>query len=179
MAENQWLSVAEVGEKVGIPVETIRRYIRSHGIHMKVKKVHKRYVIHDESVTVFTQIRELYADGKNIEEVEQALTDKGVPMIITVKDENDEPMTVSVTEELKRVNDTLNEKFEKQNEFNKLLLERLDQQQKYINESLNKRDQLLLESIRSLQEEKQARIEMAAAAEKPKLSFWARLFGKK
>lgn len=46
---------------------------------------------------------------------------------------------------------------QKQENFNKALLERLDQQEKIIKESLEKRDKLLLESIRSSQEQAAAK----------------------
>jgi DNA-binding transcriptional MerR regulator len=182
LSENEWLSVSDISGKVGIPVETIRRYIRSHGVHMKVKKVHKRYVIHNDSVTVFKQIRELYADGKNVEEVEKALSSRGIAMTVTVKNDDDEPMTVNVADELKQINKALEEQnkaCEEQKEFNKLLLEKLEQQERYIKESLENRDRALMESIRTIQEEKQARIETGASSEKEekKKGFFTRLFG--
>lgn len=180
MAENEWLSVTEISEKMGIPVETIRRYIRSHGVHMKVKKIHKRYVVHNESMTVFQQIRELYSDGKNVEEVEQTLSIRGIPMTVTVQVDNDESMTVNVVDELLELKRMLQEQKNFNNEqvnFNNQLLERLDKQQTYIKESLEKRDQLLLESIRSVQEEKKALLEIAAAKEsEKKKGFFSRLF---
>lgn len=183
MTENEWLSVTEISEKIGIPVETIRRYIRSHGVHMKVKKIHKRYVVHDESMTVFQQIRELYADGKNVEEVEQTLSNRGIPITVTVQVDDDESVTVNVADEilgLKRMLEEQKKFNEDQMNFNKQLLERLDQQQIYIKESLEKRDQILLESIRTVQEEKKALLEIAAAQEgnKNRKGFFSKLFGK-
>lgn len=51
----------------------------------------------------------------------------------------------------------------KQEEFNRALVTKLEQQEKYIKESIEKRDKLLLENIRSSQEQ-------AAAIEKKKIS---------
>lgn len=172
MTDNDWMTVSEVSEKVNIPVETIRRYIRSHSVHLKVKKLHKKYYIHDESMTVIEQIRALYAEGKNIEEVEETLTASGIPMTITVKNDNDEAMTVHLTDELQEIKQALQE----QKQFNQQLLEQMKQQQEYISQSLEKRDQRLLESIRAMQEQKQAQIETATAEQKK--GFFARLFGK-
>lgn len=71
------------------------------------------------------------------------------------------------------------ERFEKQEQFNRTLLERLDQQQKYIEERLNHRDETLLQSLREVQETKKL---IAAAEEKreeeSKKGFLQRLFGK-
>ncbi|WP_226530868.1 DUF3967 domain-containing protein [Metabacillus niabensis] len=71
------------------------------------------------------------------------------------------------------------ERFEKQEQFNRTLLERLDQQQQYIEERLNKRDETLVQSLREVQETRKL---IAAAEEKreeeSKKGFLQRLFGK-
>lgn len=71
------------------------------------------------------------------------------------------------------------ERFEKQEQFNRTLLERLDQQQQYIEERLNKRDETLVQSLREVQETRKL---IAAAEEKReeenKKGFLQRLFGK-
>lgn len=164
MVNDAWLTVSEVSERAGIPVDTLRRYIRVHGVHLKVKKVHKKYQIHEESMNVLQTIRELYAGSKNIDEVEQALSNKGIPMTITVETENNERMTVNVSDELKEIRQAL----EEQRNFNKLLLEqletqqsRMDKQQAYIDERMNERDKQLMQGIRSIQEQKRLSIEGA------------------
>lgn len=73
---------------------------------------------------------------------------------------------------LERMVEQLLEHTKKQEEFNKALLQRLEIQENYIRETLEKRDQLLLENIRSAQEEK------AAALEKKKTSWIKRLLDK-
>lgn len=71
------------------------------------------------------------------------------------------------------------ERFEKQEQFNKTLLEKLDQQQKYIEERLDKRDETLILSLREVQDTKKL---IAAAEERKdaenKKSFLQRLLGK-
>jgi hypothetical protein len=75
-------------------------------------------------------------------------------------------------------NKELENQNKEQSEFNKLLVEKLDQQERYIRESLERRDQALLESIRALQDEKKALVEVAAATasalkgEPLKKSWW-------
>ncbi|PFD26339.1 DNA-binding protein, partial [Bacillus thuringiensis] len=66
----------------------------------------------------------------------------------------------------------LREYSEKQEEFNKLLIEQLQKQQDYIDNKLEKRDQKLLETIREVQETKS----LTASTESK--GFFARLFGK-
>lgn len=64
---------------------------------------------------------------------------------------------------------------DQQEKFNKELLNRLDQQQRYIEERLNKRDEMLIQSLREVQETKKL---IAAATEQKKPTFWQRLFKK-
>jgi DNA-binding transcriptional MerR regulator len=184
MTENEWLTASEIAEKVRIPVETIRRYCRQHSHHLKIKKDHKKYNIHSESVAAIEQIRELYAAGKSIDDVEKMLEASGVPLTITVDPEREDRIEKQLQE--------MRERLDQQQEFNRQLLDRLDKQQKYIDSRLEERirledkDRKLMEDLRgsmqSLQEEKQARLEAAAIKEEDgpqeKKGFWDRLFGK-
>lgn len=96
--------------------------------------------------------------------------------------ENNAQNTLSVHEE-KRDNITsvdlqkLMKHIERQEQFNKELLERLDKQQQYIDERLNERDQTLMQSIREIQETNK---QLAAAEEEKKKvkGFWGNLFKK-
>lgn len=166
-SENEWITVSEVSQKSGIPVETIRRYIRIHGHHLKVRKLHKKYHLHDECVTVIDQIRNLYAQGKNVDEVDQALSNAGVPLTITV--ESNVHDSHEHDERLENILIEMQEKLDQQQEFNRLLLDRLDHQQKYIEDRLENRDRMLMESIRQLQEEKQTRLKVAATSVQEKI----------
>lgn len=81
-----WLTVSEVSDRVGIPPETVRRYITRHTLHLQVRKGHRSYQIAEGSIPVFVQIRSLYADGKQADEVESALVKSGRPTVITVNE---------------------------------------------------------------------------------------------
>src|SRR4051812_30626075 len=136
MNDTEWVTVSEASEKTNIPVETIRRYIRSHNIHLRVKKLGKKYHIHDESMTVLSRIRTLYDQGKNIEEVEESLSASGIPMTITVKNDDDSSMTVHVNDELKEIKKELQEQRklneqqqQLQKEFNLQLIQEMKNQQ--------------------------------------------------
>ncbi|PER06831.1 hypothetical protein CN477_06095, partial [Bacillus cereus] len=74
--------------------------------------------------------------------------------------------------QLENILTEMQEKLDQQQEFNQLLLDRLDHQQKYIEDRLENRDRMLMESIRQLQDEKQARLKVAATSvqEKTKTS---------
>lgn len=69
------------------------------------------------------------------------------------------------------------EKLSQQDEFNKLLVSKLEEQQRYITESLEKRDRALVESLRQAQETQKQIAAAEEIKEEPK-GFFARLFGK-
>lgn len=174
VTDKEWCTVSEMSNKVNIPVETIRRYIRAHSIHLKVKKINKKYYIHDESMTVIKQIRVFYDRGMKAEEVEENLSAHGVPVTITIQNDRDEPMTVHVAEELKEIKLRL----EQQEKFNNELMKRLDERDKYIKESLERRDHQLIESLKATLEVKQGQLEAAPIKEEAKRGFFQRLFNK-
>ncbi|MED1489156.1 MerR family transcriptional regulator [Bacillus smithii] len=173
--ENEWMTVTEVSEKINVPVETVRRYLRQFSLYLKVKKMHKKYLIHDDSLTVLETIRQQYAEGKNAEEIENFLATSGVTMTITVKNDDDESITVHVADELKEIKKAL----EEQKQFNEMLLKKLDEQNRYIKESLEKRDRQLMESLTQSLEIRQARIEAAITEKETQKGFFSRLFSKK
>lgn len=145
MTDKGWITASEASEKVNIPVETIRRYLRSHSVHIKVKKVNKKYLIHDDCMTVLKQIRTLYEQGKNADEVEETLSASGIPMTITVKDERDDSVTVHVADELKEIKQELKE----QKEFNLRLVEYFEQKFEDL-----KADRELISSLKSSMQQK-------------------------
>lgn len=70
------------------------------------------------------------------------------------------------------------ERLDKQEQFNRLLLEKLEEQQRYIDNSLNRRDEQLMLAIRqSMETQKQLAIAETIEKEQSK-SWWKRLFNK-
>lgn len=169
MNEKTWLSVSETSVMIDVPAETVRRYVRQHGKWLRLEKDGKRYLIHRESVKIIEEIRELYSQNHTIKEVDDRLSESGLSMTVTVHD-GDERVTVSVADELIKLNQAL----EQQNQFNQALLEGLkeqrdyiqrlenelqlrDQQQKALTEARedadNRRDERLMNEIKQQQEE--------------------------
>jgi DNA-binding transcriptional MerR regulator len=173
MNDKEWLTVSEASEKVNIPVETLRRYLRHHNVHLKVKKLSKKYYIYNESMTVIEEIRRLYADGKNVEEVEESLSSSGFPMTLTVKNDDDEPMTVHVADEIKEIKEQL----EKQTQFNQVLLDKLNEQNERMERYILKRDSEVMEKLNQIQSSHQTLLEAASTQESSKKKkFWKRWF---
>lgn len=167
MNEN-WFYVTDVEKQTGIPNATIRRYIRNHGHHLKIKKRGKSYLISDESLPIIKNIRELYEQGKQLEDVEEALRKMNMPVTITMNDD-ERKMTVNANELLLQLQKDMNE----QKKFNQLLLETLQKQQEYINTRLEERDQNLMKAINEILDSKKQ-----IAAKEEKKGFFAKIFKK-
>lgn len=111
--EQLWFSVTDLSEQLGIPDATLRRYIRQHGHHLQLRKRHKSYLVAGASVTVLVQIREAYAAGKSVDEVEGVLAAVGAPTIITVTDADDgDRVAVNLAEVLSDLQKTVTEQNE-------------------------------------------------------------------
>ena len=162
----EWYSVTEMAEKTMIPHQTLRRYMANHTHLLKMKKVHKAYQINEECIDVFIKMRELYSDGRTIEQVDAELASTGLTVTIDVPNENGENINVNVASLLAHIQETVSEQGKHIQALTDALREQTEQSekhQKYIQESLEKRDMLLMQTIRETQEAKQL---MVATTEK-------------
>lgn len=169
---NEWLSVSQMEQKTNIPTVTIRRYIKQHGHHLRIKKRGKIYLMASESLPVLKIIREQYDKGKQMEDVEDVLREMNLPVTITIEDDENDNNVMNVGEVLTQLQKDMNE----QKQFNQSLLEVIEQQHDYIKNRLEERDRLLIETMNQMLE---SRKEIASSQEeiKPK-GFFARLFNK-
>lgn len=168
--DEEWLSIAEVEKSTGIPDRTIRRYVAQHGHHLNTRKNHRNYLIAKNTVSVLAQIRDQYARGRSSDQVEAALAEHGVPMMITVSSEDTAPISLSeaLTNLRQKLGDSLSligseqHQIRKEMEFlREELLEKLDRQQQLAkdmererNRMLDFRDKELVMQVRKLLENK-------------------------
>jgi uncharacterized protein (UPF0210 family) len=180
---SKWFTVSEIEEKTNIPHQTIRRYIKAHGHHMNLKKKHKSYLVNDESIKIITDIRQMYSDGMNSEQVDNQLINRGIPMNLRVEDTH-EHVNINVPEtllDMKKSMELLHEKMSEQEKINKMLVQKISEQDEilkkqheYLENEISNRDAALVSSIKEILESKKA---IAAAADLPKKSrkwyqFW-------
>jgi DNA-binding transcriptional MerR regulator len=182
--ERKWLTINDLSKKIGIPHQTIRRYINQHSHHITMKKHHRSYLVDVDCIPVFLKIRELYGEGKSGDEIEEALAKMGVPMTITVRENDEKPVSIDVGEVFSHFNETVRDikkELEEQAQLNAKLLdivneqhEKLDKLERYIEDKLNERDIKLLEAIRGMQEtHKQIAVSNEQLKEKKKWwRFW-------
>ncbi|MNP47938.1 hypothetical protein D3C76_1420260 [compost metagenome] len=100
-----------MGQKTGKEPVVV---LEATGHHLQLRKRHKSYLIAEESLEVLLQIREAYATGKGIDDVEDVLAAFGAPTIITVADTdgNGGRVTVDLLETLSNLQKTVNEQSE-------------------------------------------------------------------
>jgi DNA-binding transcriptional MerR regulator len=154
MEKDGFLTIAEVAKETDIPAETVRRYVRRHGHHLKMKKNGKAYNISRASIEVIEKIRALYDAGKDAEAVDDALSAAGITVTVDV-DESGNHSAVDVGKVLQDMASDMKELkhgYEQQVKFNQALMQKLDDQQAYIDNSLKERDARLMEALRHGQE---------------------------
>lgn len=181
---SKWHTVSEIENKTGIPHQTIRRYMKNHSHHLIMKKEHKSYLISDESIKVLVQIRDWYSEGMKTDQVDEALVTSGIRMSIDVHD-NDEQVSINMAKTLQDLRNsmrTVEKQMNEQMNFNKALVEKLKNQdeqlkdqQQYIERSLNKRDEILMQSLREMQETKKL---IASTQEEKKKNLFSKIFRK-
>lgn len=184
--EKDYFTVAEIENKIKIPHQTIRRYMKIHGHYLMMKKSHRSFLVHEKSIEVLNTIRSLYSEGKTSKQVDDYFMNNGFPLNLDSA-KNHEPVSdvvpVSVLQDLKSDLQILHEKLNKQEEFNLLLLEKivkqnekLEVQQKYIDEKLIRRDELLIKSMREIIEKKSLNVPVEEAQNKQKKKWYQSFF---
>ena len=88
---------------------------------------------------------------------------------------NSKNANVLPTEQLQELVSKLLDHVERQEDFNRELLKRLEEQQRYIEERIDKRDRLLMQTLREYQQQTQ---KLIAATEEEKLPWYKKLFKK-
>lgn len=155
------LTVKEAAKHIEESPYVIRNWMRELKGHIPTNQGDNGYHYFDKkAIERLFLIKELIRDrGYSLKQVEYYLSTGENP-------KSEKPPEDQVLKQLKLITEQL----KLQEDFNKVLVQRLDQQQQYIVESLNKRDQQLLEALK---ESREMRLE---ATEQQKKSFFSRLF---
>ncbi|TJY41834.1 hypothetical protein E5161_11570 [Cohnella pontilimi] len=118
------VSVNELALQLAIPAGTLRRYLRQHAHLLDVTKVHKSYVVAEESVGILKQIREEYARGLSSEEVEARLLGTEAQMVAAAAEPMPAPQeSAGVLEALANLEQLVLQRFEQQDQLLKALAE--------------------------------------------------------
>lgn len=168
----------EIADMLGIGTSTLRKWcllLEDKG-YTFLRDEHDRRAYTEHDAIALRKIKEL-TEQRNMK-----LENACIVVVETLNREKSQNITLSAMPVYKRsserhdeIMNKLESVIERQEAFNKALLERLDKQQEYIDKSLKRRDEQLMQSLR---EELETRRQLAAAEEK-KDSFLSRLFKKK
>lgn len=176
-------STKDISNIVGIATPTVRKYaqaLEKEG-YIFTKNENGFRIFVDEDIEIFQQMKQMSNEsGMNIVHIASTLinqrkqnpvdTIQNESKVATpVKSEAKEEKIIDINRIDKRYNTLLKEIQE--------LKQLVREQQAYIDERLEKRDQMITQSIRLLQEQRQALLE--ASTSKEKKGFFARLFSKK
>ncbi|WJQ05487.1 MerR family transcriptional regulator (plasmid) [Geobacillus stearothermophilus] len=172
-------STKDIANIVGIATPTVRKYAQA------LEKAGYTFIKNDQGFRIFTD-----KDIQIFERIKEMSNDTGMPvdriasmLVNEQKNDASDPIRIEsevatpLENELKIIDKSDIDRIDRQYEALLKEIEELKQiviaQQKYIDERLNKRDELLLQSIRALQEQKSAMIEGTQKQEKVTLEIAA------
>ncbi|STO36838.1 polar chromosome segregation protein [[Flavobacterium] thermophilum] len=172
-------STKDIANIVGIATPTVRKYAQA------LEKAGYTFIKNDQGFRIFTD-----KDIQIFERMKEMSNDTGMPvdriasmLVSEQKNDASDPIRIEsevatpLENELKMIDESDIGRIDRQYEALLKEIQELKQiviaQQKYIDERLNKRDELLLQSIRALQEQKRAMIEGTQKQEKVTLEIAA------
>lgn len=156
---NEWLTVSEIEQQTKIPERTIRRYVNIHGHHIQTRKQGRAVYIAEHSIPLLQKIRDWYDAGWKSERVEDALSESGLPVTVTV-DGQDVAMAASdALRELQKyvatVMGDMTEEVTKLRQEVAASREESSNLRSFIETSLEERDHRLMEALRAIQASKE------------------------
>lgn len=127
-----WLSVANLSEKLEIPETTIRRYLNHFNEYFQSEKIGRGKKYHVHSIEVLQRIASLYDIDYERVDIEKVLANE-YAFELNEKDTTISPPSYDVSAKLDELK-------HKQEQFNKELLQQLFQQQEYIKKLIDNRE---------------------------------------
>lgn len=180
----------EISELLEIGTSTLRKWClaleKNENLFLRTDANKRLFTDHD--IIILKHFKELVQVGNMpLESASSVVTSRfkketfstGTPTVL--QENKDKERSLMRSDEV--IDDLINhiklqqEHMERQERFNKDLIDRLDKQQSYIEERLNERDKSLTESLRKMQRSHDEIKQLNAAATEKK-GFLAKLFGK-
>lgn len=174
----EYYSITELAEKTQIAESTARRYIANFPDFFMVQGGARSRRLESTAIKVLLRIKQLFDNGYETSQVDATLRNEFPMFVEGNKPEESEKKApaLATAEDMQEVKEVLKQ----QQEFNKLLMQKLEQQERYIKDSLESRDKQLMEALNTMQEERKALTEPAASKEpEEKPSFFKKWFGNK
>ncbi|UQD53888.1 hypothetical protein C0971_18125 (plasmid) [Bacillus methanolicus] len=176
-------STKDISNIVGIATPTVRKYaqaLEKEG-YVFTRNENGFRIFVDEDIEILQQMKQMSNEsGMNIVHIASTLINQRKQNPVdTIQNESEVATPVKSEEKEEEVLniDRIDKKYDALLKEIQELKQLVREQQAYIDERLEKRDQMIIQSIRSLQEQRQALLE--ASTSKEKKGFFARLFSKR
>lgn len=156
---DDWLTVGEVEQQTRIPERTIRRYLGLHGHHIQTRKQGRSVLVAGQAVSILKQIRDWYDAGWNAARVEEALSESGLPVTVTIDGHETAMTAAEALQELqKSVATAMAAMAAEMAELRQEVAasrEETARLRQFIDERLEERDRQLTQTLRMLLEQRQ------------------------
>jgi len=149
----EWLSVAQLSRVLEIPETTVRRHLNNFEEYFRSEQIGRGRKYHPDSVEILQRIALLYDSDRETIEIRKILSNE---YAFEVEETIDYEPTIQPP--AYDVSSKLDEFQQRQESFNKELLEQLEKQQKYIEELAESRDSAVQE-IKQLTSPEEKRLE--------------------
>ncbi|KIL35061.1 hypothetical protein SD71_15485 [Cohnella kolymensis] len=117
------ISIHELAKQLNIPLATMRRYIRQHGHLLDLEKDDKNYTIGEDSISTLAQIREAYAQGLTVEEVQRRFSPTGFAPSAATGGTRGDSLYAEVMRAISDLEQLMIERFEQHNQLLNTLAE--------------------------------------------------------
>jgi DNA-binding transcriptional MerR regulator len=165
---DEWLTIAEIAEKTGIPENTARRYAAKFSEFLGGRSFGRATKYPPDAMEVINRISQFYQSGKTSDEINEILKRENIQVINIDVEEESQPAPTSLSydfmDEFRRTNSMILATLQQTN----TALEVMANQQKEIlllRQALDQRERELLERIRKLEEVRHVQV--------PWWKFWA------
>lgn len=170
----EWMTVSEAAEKLQIPNDSLRRYLRIHGDWLKIRKDGRSYRIHSECLDLLRKIREAYEDNRSSDDINEILS-QTQPITVQVTDERThERKLMSIDQALQAQTKAL-AVYERQ-------MANLTEEVKQLRMDLKQRDQAMEDAQQQIEKTNRMLAELMQEKEeektKPRRGFLAAIFRK-
>lgn len=172
---DEWLSIAEIADKIGIPDNTARRYAGKFSDFMQSKTYGRTKKYTPDAIQVIERVSQLYQSGKSTDEIYELLQ-REKPIVVEVEEEERPSLFVQpyeVMEEFRRTNSLILQTMQQVSEA----VETMTAQQQELAESRRKIDELK-DMVRERETREKELLQRIAQIEEAQKRPWWKLWGK-
>jgi len=168
------LTIKQAADRIGEPVHTVRNWLRDLRPYIPTEKGENGYNLFGEpALKALRTIQDLHRNrGYSMKQIEHFFATGGkefIPLPEPVAEE----MLAKEIQLLRSMIQEMHDRFERQEQFNMALTQKLDEQTAFIDRAINNRDKELMQGLERIFERHQQKQLEAPKTEKKWWKFWA------